>query len=121
MSKPLDYFGEFLMTRVRDEAIEQWDMTLHGKMKDPESKEYAKAFKAMASDSRAIVESLIPKIVDTTLHHLLWALEQDEQISLTVEAGGKTIKRLQDESDGLSGETQGANGWVAKFSKQRKK
>lgn len=34
----LKFFGELLIKRVRDEAIEQWEKTIHGQMKDKASK-----------------------------------------------------------------------------------
>lgn len=91
-----------------------------GKMKDPESRDLAKAFKGLRPESRALVKSLVPEIADTTIQHLLWSLEQDERISLSVEAGGKTVSRLQDAGDGLSGEVHGGSRWTAKYSKQRR-
>jgi hypothetical protein len=108
------------MKQVRDEAIEQMDMTMQGKMKSADAKDLAKRFKTLGKEERAFVNTLIPKIVDITLHHLLWTLEQDEKISVIVETDGTTSKRIQDISDGLTGELHGDSGWFAKFSKQRR-
>ncbi|MDF2859637.1 MAG: hypothetical protein K0Q87_5488 [Neobacillus sp.] len=36
----LDVFGEILIKKVRDEAIEQWEKTTQGELKSPESQRY---------------------------------------------------------------------------------
>jgi len=32
----------------------------------------------------ALIERLVPKIVDTVLHHLVWTLEQVEDVDIAV-------------------------------------
>ena len=67
---------------------------------------------------RKIVLSLLPQIVDTVLHHLLWTLEQSEDITVAVRTAKEQADSIKDLSDGLSGELYGRQGWIAKYSKE---
>lgn len=114
----LDHFGDLLAKRVRDEAISDWDMILNGQMKDAESAEIAgRLTKLNLSDSqRAFIIDLIPRVVDTTLHHLLWTLEQEDTVDVAVKTPEGVVPSLRDASDGLAGELYG---WIPRFSRQR--
>lgn len=109
----LEEFGRLLMTRVRDEAIEQWDMIISGQMKDADSQRIHRVISHWPSEHRKVLEDLIPQIVDTTLHHLMWTVEQQERVRLSVDTGAQ----LREVSDGLPGDLIG---WREKFSRQRK-
>lgn len=80
-AKFLDLFGEILMKNVRDEAIEHWDMTIQGKIMSEESQRLHNLISL--SGQRELINDLVPPIVDTTLHRLLWTFEQDESIDVT--------------------------------------
>jgi hypothetical protein len=116
-AKFLDLFGEILMKNVRDEAIEQWNMTIQGKMKSEESKRLHNLI-SLSSQSE-LINDLVPKIVDTTLHHLLWTLEQEESIDVTINDGNKPVS-IKDISDGLAGELYTEDGWINRFSNKAK-
>src|SRR6266508_2720070 len=113
--KGLDKFGETLMTHVRDEAIADWDMIIEGKMKDALSQRIARAV-AKSPEQKALIHQLIPQIVDTTLHHLLWTLEQDNSLELQVHEESGETTNIAEESDGLAGDLYD---WLPRFSKQR--
>jgi len=113
--KGLDKFGETLMTHVRDEAIADWDMIIEGKMKDALSQRIARAV-AKSPEQKALIHQLIPQIVDTTLHHLLWTLEQDNLLELQVHEESGETTNIAEESDGLAGDLYD---WLPRFSKQR--
>jgi hypothetical protein len=111
----LDEFGKFLIARVRDKAIAEWDKIAAGKMKGMTADSLRPAFAKLGDAERALIYRLIPKIVDTTLHHLLWAIEQNERITLAMEARGSSINLAQ-VSDGLPGDLIG---WIERFSDER--
>src|SRR5262245_17681040 len=115
---PLDYFGELLMRRVRDEAIADWDMIVDGRMKDDGSKRIRSELSSRAFNKEQIdmVRWLVPKIVDTTLHHLLWTLEQEESIVIGLRGDDTSAQSLREQSDGLAGDMYN---WIPRFSKQR--
>jgi predicted PhzF superfamily epimerase YddE/YHI9 len=120
MSKKfLDYFGELLITRVRDKAILEWDMIVDGKMKDASSKEIKKNLMKFNAEQIDLVRRLIPQIVDTTLHHLLWTLEQEKSIDVAVKTDSEVVPSIREISDGLAGELYTEDGWIMRFSKQR--
>jgi hypothetical protein len=103
------------MTHVRDEAIADWDMIIEGKMKDAVSQRIARAVEKRP-EHKALIHELIPQIVDTTLHHLLWTLEQDDSLELQVHDDSGETTNVADESDGLAGDLYD---WLPRFSKQR--
>lgn len=113
----LDRFGEVLMRQVRDEAISDWHMILDGKMKDAESQEIRSRLDQAGVNriQLEIIRQLVHRIVDTTLHHLLWTLEQEKSIDVSVRLGEEVIGSLRDLSDGLAGELYN---WAPRFSKE---
>jgi hypothetical protein len=115
----LDLFGKLLMQRVRDESIEEWDKTLDGRMKAPSLRRIHREFAGLEPSAQAFISRLIPQVVDTTLHYLLWTLEQEDTVRVAVEAGDESVPDLSEVSDGLSGEVYGEEGWFARFSSQR--
>lgn len=102
------------MNNIRDEAIDVWERILEGKMKDEESQ---KLHKMLSDKERELVKSLMPKIADTTLHHLLWTIEQEELIEVTVKDGVQKVN-INKISDGLAGELYTEDGWISRFSKK---
>ena len=116
-AKFLDLFGEILMKNVRDEAIEQWEMTIQGKMKSEESQIVHNLISL--SGQSELINDLVPKIVDTTIHHLLWTLEQEEAIDITINNGNKPVS-IKEMSDGSAGELYTEDGWINRFSKKAK-
>jgi hypothetical protein len=120
MSKrPLDYFGEVLMQKVRDEAIDDWDRIITGGMKSPRAQMVYNKIIEENPDSVELLKWIIPKIVDTTLHHLLCTLEQEEGIVIKVISDDEQVESIRDVSDGLAGELYTEDGWITRFSKQR--
>ncbi len=115
----LDILGEILMARVRDKAIGDWDRILDGRMKGSTAQKVRSELEAVSSDAPAVIAKMVPRIVDTTLHHLLWTLEQEDSLELSVEAEGESTPSIRDESDGLTGELYRARGWIARFSRER--
>lgn len=118
--KALDQFGRLLMTKVRDEAISDWKMIVHGKMKGEVSEDTRKAVMSLGPRGPEVFLSLVPEIVDRVLHHLLWTLEQSDTMRIAVQAGDESVENLRDVSDGLAGELHGDEGWIARFSKEDK-
>jgi glutamyl-tRNA reductase len=115
----LDKFGELLMTRVRDEAISDWRMILDGSMKGERAQRIRKSVRQFSERDRSVVESLVPEIVDSVLHHLLYTFEQSSDVRIAVSTSTKEISSLTDVSDGLAGELYSEEGWISRFSKER--
>lgn len=120
MSKAsLDLFGRILMTRVRDEAISDWKMIFDGRMKGDIAARVRNNLASFSEEQRAVILCLVPDIVDTVLHHLLWTFEQEEGIRIGVTVGNDDIPSLKDVSDGLAGELPSDEGWIARFSREK--
>ena len=66
-----------------------------------------------------ILKELIPQVVDTTLHHLLWTVEQVDALKILVSDKGGNICDVKEISDGLPGELYSDLGWINRFTKKR--
>lgn len=115
----LDYFGRVLMKEVRDRAIRGMDMTLSGHMKGESAERIRKALRKFSVEDIEALKWLLPQVVDSTIHHMLWTLERYEDIIVTVQVGSELGKSLAEISDGLCGEMEGEDGWIALYSKER--
>ncbi len=120
MSKSmLEKFGEILISKVRDKVINDWEMILDGKMKGSSAVQVRDLLSGYSNEQVEVLERLIPQVVDTALHHLLWTLDQLDTLKiLLLDTDGTSwdIKKL---SDGLPGELYGDQGWIKRFSKKR--
>jgi hypothetical protein len=111
VSPALDVFGELLVTRVREKAIRDWMKQLDGRMKGETADRLRPDIEELGPGQLALLRRLVPQIVDTTLHHLLWTLEQERSIEVLVSgsSGPESVRSL---SDGLPGELYE---WIERF------
>jgi len=113
----LDYFGRILIKNVRDEAIEHWDNILTGKMKGQESQKiHQDIINNINKEQIELLQNLLPQVVDTTLHYLLWTIEQEVSIKLSIHLDQSPPLELRNISDGLPGELYSEDGWICRFS-----
>ena len=103
--------AKLIIERVRDESIEQWLGNIDGKMKGATAKKVRALIKDWPPRERAVLNRLIPAIVDTVLHNLMWTIEQDPGIRLSYGNG----PQLRDVGDGLPGDLVS---WREKYSQQ---
>ena len=107
----LEQFGKLLIQRVRDEAIEDWAHRVDGTSKGLSTKKVQRALRGWTHSERETLKSLVPGIVDSVLHHLMWTVEQESSIRLSMKDGAQ----LRDLSDGLPVDLLN---WRDKFAKQ---
>lgn len=112
----LDFFGQVLIGRIRDEAIDDWERIFQGKMRDNNSKKIFETLRSFSPEQIQFIINLFPKIVDTTLHHFLWTLEQEEDVNLLVKDKENKFINIREISDGLAGELYTEDGWISRFS-----
>ncbi|TAA72665.1 epimerase [Planococcus salinarum] len=116
----LDFFGKVLIEQVRDESIEDWERILGGKMKDEESQQLFNEVQSLHSEQLQLIMKLIPKVVDSTLHHFLWTLEQEEEVNIVITLEEENPINIRENSDGLAGELYTEDGWISRFSSKQK-
>ncbi|MBQ6566281.1 MAG: hypothetical protein IJR93_07295 [Treponema sp.] len=109
-----DFFGKILIDDVRDRTIRNIDSIVTGRMKDEDSQCLYKKICLLSLKQNELINELIPKIVDFTLHNMLEMFEEHEEIELTVKG-----RNLNEISDGLAGELYTEDGWIQKYTKQR--
>src|SRR5262249_4370089 len=114
----LDRFGHLLMTKVRDESISEWNMIVTGKMKGERVMKLRQLIERLSDTERHVFLSLVPEVVDSVLHHLLWMFEQEQSVRIGVVTDTEDVQSLNDLSDGLSGELYSDEGWIARFSRE---
>ncbi len=113
----LEKFGEILIQKVRDEAINDWEKILNGKMKGLRAAEIRNLLSVYSIEQVKVFRELIPEVVDTTLHHLLWTIEQLDILKILFSDTDETTCDIKELSDGLPGELYGDRGWIKRFSK----
>ena len=113
-------FVELLMTRVRDKAIGDWERMIAAEMKGVSGEEIRTQIALFTADQRNELINLVPQIVDTTVHHLLFTLEQDHDVEVLVNDSNGGVQNVREISNGLAGELSGNHGWVARFSAKSK-
>ena len=106
----LEILGQFLM-KIRDKSIIDWEMTIEGRLKSQRLQKIYQALEVFPEEQKELLLSLLPQIVDKTLHNLLFSLEQSPSFQLT--ANGSNVAT---ESDGLEGGLYGDHGWITTFS-----
>jgi len=116
-NEALDRFGELLVRRVWDPSIWEWTETLHGRMKGETAEQLRPDLSRLDRRQISFIERLLPEIIDTVLHNLLWMLEQEEDVDISVQLPNGTVPSLRDVSDGLAGELYD---WIPRFSSKRK-
>jgi hypothetical protein len=113
----LDLFGSFLISNVRDRTISGWSTIFDGKMKGERATRITQLFTGFTEGQIAAIRLLIPQVVDSALHNLLWALEQTQNVRVGIKSGDVEVPSINEVSDGLAGELPSSEGWIARFSK----
>jgi hypothetical protein len=115
----LDKFGEILIQSVRDEAINDWEKILDGRMKGERAAEIRNFLSGYSIEHVELLKELIPQVVDTTLHHLLWTIEEIDTLKVLIANKDGNTCDIKEVSDGLPGELYTDLGWISRFSKKR--
>jgi hypothetical protein len=118
----LDYFGRQLVNQVRDAAFSDADQVFERTNRAPSRQDFLKVLARFSQDDIDIIRKLVRDEIDNTLHHLLWWLEREQlneaqRVKVDVLVGGSVIEDIAEKSDGLSGEYEGREGWMGRFSK----
>lgn len=111
-----DAFGEFLMTKLRDEAIDFFDGLATGGVKSPRTAALRTALASMTPEQRDVTRRAVVAAVDHGLHAFLFALDEGgtptAEVVVTVDG-----QNVVDQSDGVYGELFGDQGWFARHSR----
>lgn len=76
----LDHFGRLMMERVRDEALDDWERMLRGRMRGRTARDVAAALSSLDHRQRQALAFVVPAIVETVIDHVLWMFEQEESV-----------------------------------------
>lgn len=114
MNENLDEFGKIFINEVRDSTIYSIDNMINGSMKGKTTQEIKEKFLDLSDKHIDVIKWLVPKIVDISLHNMLFTIEQYDEIELLFNQ-----ENLKNTSDGLAGELYTEDGWINRFSKER--
>ena len=107
----LDKFGRIFITETRDISIRNMDKMIDGTMKGDIQDKIIN----FTDEQKEILKFVVSQTVDNVLDSFLFMVEQHEDIGLLYDN-----INLNEESDGLSGELYTEDGWIEKYSSQRK-
>ena len=110
----VDKFGKLIVTRLRDNAIEHFDLLATQHYAAPGLKPLQADLASLTVEQRDIVRRCVISSIDNGLHDFLFGLVEanDADDGIAVIVDGQNIAEL---SDGLHGEQFTDEGWVAKF------
>ena len=111
----LDKFGKIFVTETRDMSIHDIDKMIDGTMKGDSAKKIQDKIINFTDEQKEILKFIVSQTVDNVLDNFLLMIEQHEKIGLSYDN-----INLSEESDGLSGELYTEDGWIEKYSSQRK-
>jgi hypothetical protein len=111
----LDRFGDLLIRKVRQESLWQWETLISGELKGERADRIKPLLAQLGEKQEAVFLRLLPEVVDTVLHFLLWMIEHEKEIQLGLRVNDKTYANLREISDGLAGELYGQRGWIKRF------
>ena len=110
----LNDFGKTLISEVRDTTIRNYIKMFDGTMNGLTARQVHEKLDRFNDEQMATVKWLLSKIVDTSLHNILFMLEQNKN-ELELLYKGLNINEI---SDGLCGELYSEDGWIEKYSKE---
>ena len=111
----LDEFGKIFMEETRDVSIRIMDKKIDGTMKGEGQKEFNEKISGFTDEQKEILKFVVSETVEQVLHNFLFMVEEHEEIGLLY-----NDVNLNEESDGLAGELYTEDGWIEKYSSQRK-
>jgi len=115
----LSRLGKMIANEVRDQVIRDWDRILDGSLKGATATKVREDLAESDGDASKAISQVLPRIVDATVHNFLWMFEENESLALKVRDRNGSEVNIAEESDGLTGELYGPNGWIARFSGER--
>ena len=117
--EPLDFFGAFLVVKLRDRALSCFDNLSTGHWKAPALQKLQSDMAKMPVAHREIARRAIVECIDDAIHDFLFALQEqaDFENRIIIAVDGIDIVKA---SDGIHGEQFGDDGWFAKYSQYGK-
>jgi hypothetical protein len=94
-------------------------MILVGRLKSARAQQIRERVPVFGANQLEILHELIPPIVDTTLHRLLWSLEETRWVKISVETEAGLVPDQARVSDEFPGELYGDQGRIVRFSGAR--
>lgn len=113
----LDEFGAEFAAKARDLTIRMLEVLVEGRHGSDGDVRIAQDLARMEESDRELALHLIRRFIDSTLHNVLWMIEESKRFDLVAHAPEGRLTSLTELSDGLTSEPYTEAGWYARFSK----
>ncbi len=113
MKEKLTLFGNDFVKSVRDNTLFVLEGIISGHMKSAIDKDMFKKIKSLSSEEQDLIRDLAYRMVDLTLHNMLFMFENNDHWEIISKEDKSDIAEI---SDGLAGELYTDDGWIKKFS-----
>ncbi|QDT01339.1 hypothetical protein [Adhaeretor mobilis] len=111
----VDKFGKIVVTKLRDNAIDFFDLASQGHWRAPSLQNLQRELADQTPEQIDLIRRCVIQAIETGMHDFLFALvEANDFENVHVMVDGVNVA---DESDGLHGEQFTEEGWIAKFAK----
>ena len=119
-SRELDRFGAFVVEKLWDDPMEHHRTLARGKAKAPSQQALQRRLAAADPATRRLVRDCVVEALSTATHGFLAALQESHDLEkgMAFLVDGKNVAAV---SEWLQAEPFGADGWVARYSKQRRR
>jgi hypothetical protein len=114
MEKLLSNFGEQFIKSVRDNTLFVLEGIISGHMKSDTYKLMHQEIIKMPEVQVALLRDLAYRMVDLSLHNILFMFENNADWTIAGKSGG--VNDINTLSDGLAGELYSEDGWINQFS-----
>ena len=115
----VETFGEFLMLKLRDNALESFESLRKGRERAPSLQKLQADLATLSKTQQEIVQRTLVSCLDSGLHDFLFALQErrdfEADISLTVN-GVDIVDEEAGQHEGIHYELFDEDGWFAKYS-----
>ena len=112
----LDKFGEFFISKIRDNPYEYFLGLLDGKWKNYDSIKITNDLSKFNPEQIEIIKKILLSSLDVALHDFLFGINEENTFDIVAKEENKSAS-LKEMSDGLWGEPFGADGWIKRYSK----
>lgn len=113
----LDLFGKLLVSEVRDESIEKFNMIKLGRIKSDAARTLTEKLSKFSVEDLEVIDEVVLSSIDNVIHNFLWMLDRNDEVLEVRVIGEMPSDSIASISDGLPGELYSEDGWITKYSK----
>ena len=116
MSDLKDKFGEILVRKLRDEALDTFNMLAQTDRIEPTCGDLQSKLSKMTDEQHSVIQETLVMVIDAGIKQFLYTLDYEMTIpgGIEIRVSGKRMVQTEYE---LKVEFESPNGWISKFGK----